>query len=168
MNNLSDFGWALTEGKETVKTDFDLVFAEQDKHNHFFNFTLSDFSYTGPQGHFSLDNVGLENRLDNGYYMTSLLSDVADAQIEGHYTGIYPLAFTEKLIQSYLPAFRQKKRKLSKEENIDFRYDIVVKDARKVLKALYPQFNISEGSKIAAYYGKDKAIHLKMNADTLQ
>lgn len=75
---------------------------------------------------------------------------------------------SEKLIQSYLPAFRQKKRKLSKEENIDFRYDIVVKDARKVLKALYPQFNISEGSKIAAYYGKDKAIHLKMNADTLQ
>ena len=168
VNNLSDFGWALTEGKETVKTDFDLVFAEQNKHNHFFNFTLSDFSYTGPQGHFSLDNVGLENRLDNGYYMTSLLSDVADAQIEGHYTGVYPLAFTEKLIQSYLPAFRQKKRKLSKEENIDFRYDIVVKDVRKVLKALYPQFNISEGSKIAAYYGKDKAIHLKMNADTLQ
>lgn len=168
INNLSDFGWALSEGKESVRTDFDLVFAEQDKRNHFCNFTFSDFSYTGPQGHFLLENIGLENRLDNGYYVSSLLSDVADAQIEGHYTGISPLAFTEKLIQGYLPAFRHKKNKLTKKENLDFRYEVVIKDAGKVLRAIYPQLSISEGSKIAAYYGKDKAIHLKMDADTIR
>lgn len=172
IGNLSDFGWKVVGGKETLKTGFDVVFAEKDEKNQFGNAVLSGFSYQGEKGEFSLGEISMENRVSDGYYTSSLLSDVVDLQIEGHYMSVRPLDFTDKLIRSYLPAYNLKgktKYRNLKNEDIDFRYDIVMKDADRVLSVLYPELKISSGTKISSNFGeKEKEIHLYVESDSIR
>lgn len=173
VGNLQAFGWSVAGGKERVKTGFDIVFAEKDLKNHFGNFTFSDFTYEGTNGSFYLENIGLENRLNEGYYTTSLLSDVVDMQIEGHYMSVRPLDFTYKLMQEYLPAYVHKDRKKLKiagnKEKIDFHYDIGIKDADRILPVVYPDLKIASGTRIMADFREDrKEIRLRLESDSIR
>ena len=169
VNDLADFGWGITGGKEAVKTGFDFVFAKKKGGDSFGNYAFRNFTYAGEKGDFILDNVSIENRLNDGYYVTSLFSDIVDMQIEGHYMSIRPLEFTDKLVRSYLPAYKWQKYKNLNEEKADFRYSINIKDADRVLSAVYPDLKIAPGTKLYSDFGyKGKKIHLRIDSDSIR
>lgn len=167
--DLNDFGWGLTEGKERFRTGFDLVYGEQQRGqkrgNCFGNLSLRDFSYESGRGGFSLGRFSVEHREVDGYCTTNLFSDVADMQVEGRYMSIRPLDFTDKLIRSYMPAYRWKKHPRHKDEGVNFRYTLSVKDVNRVLAVLYPDLSVAPGTVLYANYGRTGG-KLLMNMET--
>lgn len=172
IENLNRFGWSVTHQDEKVKAFFDLVYARKSEKQSFAHLNLSDLFYSTPTDSFSVRRVSMENRVDAGYYMTSLLSEVVDLQIEGHYMSVRPLEFTRKLLKDYLPAYTPvgvKKQKKKKDEKINFRYTIDVKDANRVLKVLYPQVYIARGTKIYSDFDNtSNEVYLSVLSDSLR
>lgn len=172
IGDLSRFGLSLTGRKESVKTDFDLVFAKKDKKNHFGNLCLSGFTYGSSYGKCDVDTISLENHLNNGFYTTTLKSDIADFLIEGHYMSIRPLGFTDQLIRSYLPAYRMKLAQAGDNfemKEVDFGYTIEMKDMNRLLQAVYPEVRIAEGTKIFSVFNpQDQYLRMTVLSDSLR
>lgn len=171
---LDKLGMAYLGPEEFLKLNFDAVYVADGKHNSFSNFEISDLAYSNSGGNFDITRITVENSLTDGYYMTSLNSDVADMVLEGHYSILRPVDFTNSLIRSYLPAYQKKgeKRDVKKKvlaDNVDFYYQIDFKDVNKVLRVVYPDLLISAGSRVYSNYKNgDENIALSLLADTVR
>lgn len=171
MDDLGRFGLSYLGENESVKTSFDVVYAQTDEEVGFGNLVLSDFRYSNVNGTFQLDTVSIEGSRNSNYNMLSLSSDVADLSIDGNYKDIRPVDFVSKLFRNYLPAYAEKNKKGKLKLNmsdVDFQYSINVKDINRVLRVLYPELSISPGATVFSYfkYG-DEQINLTLLADTL-
>lgn len=170
VENLNGFGWSATSQEESIRAFFDVVYARKSEEESFAHFNVSDLLYSTPHDRFFIQQLSLENRIDAGYYTTSLLSDVLDMQIEGHYMSVRPLDFTRQLLKAYLPAYtsaRQKKQK--KEEKVDFRYTIDMKDMNRIMKVLYPDVSIAAGTKIFSDFDNiSQVINLSVLSDSIR
>lgn len=171
VENLNRFGWSATGSDESVKASFDVVYGGKTEKESFAHVNIFDLSYSTPTDSFAIPRISMENLAVSDYYTTSLLSDVIDLKIEGRYIAVRPLDFTRKLLKSYLPAYtseRMRKRKKRKEERIDFRYTIDMKDVNRVLRVLYPEAYVAGGTRI--YSGYDNVrneIYLSVRSDSL-
>ncbi len=171
ISDLNGFGWGITDSLERVSTTFDFVYGASKQENSLTHLGLSDLFYANSRDSFSIAAFDFENRVREDYYTTTLFSDVADLLIEGRYLSIRPLEFTRKLIKSYLPAYVMQKKKTYrkvKKENVDFHYDIQVKDAEKVLRVLYPSLQIAPGTRLcSAYDGVTQQMNLSLESDSI-
>ncbi len=171
VENLNRFGWSATGRDENVKASFDVVYGCKTEEESFAHVNIFDLSYSTPADSFFIPRISLENMAVSDYYTTSLLSDVIDLKIKGRYTDVRPLDFTRKLLKSYLPAYTSKtmrEYKRRKEKNVNFRYTIDMKDVNRVLKVLYPEVYVADGTRI--YSGYDNVrneIYLSLESDSL-
>ena len=53
VNDLADFGWGITGGKEAVKTGFDFVYAKKKGGDSFGNYAFRNFTYAGKKAFFA-------------------------------------------------------------------------------------------------------------------
>lgn len=172
VENLNRFGWSATGGDENVKGTFDVVYGFKTEQESFAHVNIFDLFYSTPADSFFIPRISMENLVESDYYTTSLFSDVVDMQIEGHYMAVRPLDFTRKLLKSYLPAYTSetmREYKKRKEKKINFRYTIDMKDMNRVLKVLYPEVFIADGTQI--YSGYDNVcneIYLLLRSDSLR
>lgn len=170
-DDLNSFGLSLLGAGESASGKFDIISAgcEGDR---FTTLTLSGLKYNGPSGGIDLERVDIEEARSGEQNTVTLQSDIADVFLDGNYQDIRPLDFATSLLRSYLPAYADNKRKKIKEKdtwkNLDFRYEIDIKDINRVLKVVYPDLQISSGSKITSHfrYGND-LMNLSMYADTI-
>ncbi len=174
IDDLQAFGLGLKSGKETLKTDFEVIYADR-KEKSFTNFSLTDLTYTCDTASFSVDRISLEDNRRGSDNTTTLKSDVLDLAITGNYREIHPLSFLYHLMQNYLPVYsvhRQSKdkrvRKQRKTDVLDFEYTICVKDANRILQVLYPQLHIASGTLITSDYRNDtELLHLTLTTDQI-
>lgn len=169
VGDLNRFGWTLNGEKEAVRVAFDLASIYKSPEESFAHLNLSDLSYTTSSDSFRIHQVSMENRVDNGYYTSSILSDVADMQIEGHYVSVRPLEFTRKLLMEYLPAYAPEQRRSKKrKEEVDFRYTIETKDINRVLQVLYPEIYVADGTRIHAEFSDHRnEVYLSVVSDSV-
>lgn len=172
VDSLNRFGWSVTGRDERVKALFDVVYAARPEGESFAHLNIFDLFYSTSTDSFDIQRISMEHRTESGYYTTSMFSDVVDLQIEGHYMEARPLDLTRKLLKAYLPAYTQervKKRKKKKEERVDFRYTIDMKDMNRVLKVLYPEVYIADGTQIySGYDNLRREIYLSVDSDSLR
>lgn len=171
VTDLKKFGWELQGEGEAVQSEFDYVYAGKEK-NNFSNLSLTDVSYVNSKGGFTLDSVTTEMAVREGYCSVNVKSDVADLFMDGHWKDFRLSKITEDLLGEYLPVFASrspnKKRSVS-DKGIDFKYGVDIKDANRILQVLYPQFGISEGSRIRSHFRSgEELVHLSVVADTIR
>ncbi|WP_251621124.1 translocation/assembly module TamB domain-containing protein [Odoribacter lunatus] len=170
VDSLNRFGWSLTGQEERFRTLFDLVYARKSEQENFSHLNLTDLFYATLSDSFAIERVSFENRGVSDYYVTNLLSDVMDMQIEGHYASIRPLDFTLDLLKEYLPAYASERTRSGRqqEEEMDFRYTIDTKDLNRVLRVLYPDVYVADGTRIYSDFDKDRnEIYLSVTSDSL-
>lgn len=172
VDNLAAIGLSYLGTNESLGFSFDLVHAENKDENSFANLNISDFAYANSNGAFQLDNVSIENNLNKGYYITTVRSGVADLHAEGRYGTARPMEFMYKLLQSYLPAYQQKKTKQLKKfkiNDVDFTWNLNVVDADRVLKVIYPELSVSPGTRLYIdFLPQDEQVQLALYADSLR
>lgn len=172
LDNLNKLGLALTGRKEATRFSFDAIYAEDNIKNSFCNVSLTDLQYSDSTGTFTIDQVSLENSFNDGFYKTTLKSDIADAVMEGNYYKVRPIDFTQKLIRGYLPAYQNGKRVKSERidmKETDFYYQIDLKNMDPILSVLYPEVSVSDGAKIYSNYQHARGdVGLLIVADTLR
>lgn len=171
VENLNRFGWSVTNRDENMNARFDVLYAEKSKDENFTRVTISDLSYSTPTDSFAIQ-ANMENRMEGGHYTTSILSDVIDLQLEGHYVSARPWDFPWILLRTYLPAYPRKgtpKRKEGKEKKVDFRYTVDMKNMNRVLKVLCPDAYIADGTHIYSDYDNLRnEFHLLLSTDSLR
>lgn len=172
VDSLARFGISLADEREDIRLLYDLVYAGKAEGGSFAHLELSGLTYTNSRDSFALDIVSAENRVEDGYYTTSLLSDVVDMQIEGQYTSVRPVEFSRQLLMGYLPAYtphHKRKSQMRRKEKINFRYSVDVKDMNRVLRVLYPGVDVAPGTKIYADYAdRSGEIRLSVFSDSLR
>lgn len=172
IDNLGSFGLSYLDKNEALGFSFDLVHAENRDRNSFANLKISDFGYSNSNGSFILDNINIENSLNKGYYITTLNSGIADLYAEGRYGAARPVEFMYKLLQSYLPAYQQKKTKQLKKfriDDVDFSWKLNVLDADRVLRVIYPDLSVSEGTRVFIdFLPEDEQVTFALSADSVR
>lgn len=170
VKDLRRFGWSVTGEAESLSTLFDLVYAEDVTSGSFAHLNVTDFFYSTGRDSFNIERISLENQVNQGFYTTSILSDVADLEIEGHYMSVRPIEFTRQLVLDYLPAYVSKEKKMPiKMQEVDFRYQAEVKDANRVLNVLYPEYALACGTRVFSVFdGKTRDLQLSVWSDSIR
>lgn len=170
--DLEQFGFSFSGmGKEAFATSFDWVSAGS-RERSFSNLSLSDFNYKTPADSFNIEDIGVEIFREGLSSTVNLSSDVLELSLEGTYRDVLPLDFAMNLMKNYLPAYADKKKQKSlirrELEKVDFLCNANIKDADRVLKALFPDLSVSPGSKLSVDFRKgDEFLDLRLDADTI-
>lgn len=173
VTDLKRFGFSVSEAEtEAFSTLFDLVSAGN-RERSFTNLSLSDFNYGTPADSFAIEDIGVEVFRDGRSNTVQLNSDVLDLSLEGSFKEVHPLDIALNMMQHYLPVYadRKQQKKLIRKElkQMDFLCNADIKDADRVLKAVFPDLRVSPGSKLAVDFRKgDELLELRLDADTIR
>lgn len=172
IDNLDYLGWGLKDGKESIASEFDLIYTGGGK-SGFTNLLLSNVGYETENGGFEIEDVYFEDRRNGKYNVSSLSSDVVDVAVEGNYQDVNPMLFVKGFIENYLPAYSMGQRSHSLRgrkylEQFDFSYEVNIKDANRVLRVLAPDYRIASGAKIVSGFStENNRMNLHFQADSI-
>ncbi len=172
IDNLDYLGWGIKEGRESVTSEFDLIYTGGGE-NGFMNLLLSNVGYETENDGFEIEHIYFEDSRNGKFNVSTISSDVMDLTIKGNYRAVNPMLFVTEFVKKYLPAYSlgPKHHQLQGRkylEQFDFSYELDIKDVNRVLRVLAPDYRIASGARIVSNFStENNRMDLHFQADSI-
>jgi hypothetical protein len=110
---------------------------------------------------YTFKDISIDSKFDGKGKSLSLSSDIVECGISGEYKLSTIASAIKSVVKIYLPSYNL--GKISKFDNQDFNFYLIVKDAKPITDILYPTLEISKKAELRGYLNTEKNI-LRVNS----